>query len=247
MGFFAKMRFPGDRHASMSTSSRGGTGAAAAGSHGASSAPARAAHPSGNLRVSNGLKEFLWNLDGLGHGSLLDLGPVWQSTITFFVERGFKVYADDLLRDWKQFVTAEDERLRKIQPGEDASEMTSESRADRFLQSHIKYPRDNFDAILLWDLLDFMERALVKRFVEHLADVLRPGGVIFAMFHAGKPESFHRYRILDRQTLELIATPALFTIQRSYQNREIQDLFRGFRSSKSFVGRDQLREVLFVK
>ncbi len=247
MGFFAKMRFPGDRHASMSTSSRGGTGAAAAGSHGASSAPARAAHPSGNLRVSNGLKEFLWNLDGLGHGSLLDLGPVWQSTITFFVERGFKVYADDLLRDWKQFVTAEDERLRKIQPGEDASEMTSESRADRFLQSNIKYPRDNFDAILLWDLLDFMERALVKRFVEHLADVLRPGGVIFAMFHAGKPESFHRYRILDRQTLELIATPPLFTIQRSYQNREIQDLFRGFRSSKSFVGRDQLREVLFVK
>ena len=247
MGFFAKMRFPGDRHASMSTSSRGGTGAAAAGSHGASSAPARAAHPSGNLRVSNGLKEFLWNLDGLGHGSLLDLGPVWQSTITFFVERGFKVYADDLLRDWKQFVTAEDERLRKIQPGEDASEMTSESRADRFLQSNIKYPRDNFDAILLWDLLDFMERSLVKRFVEHLADVLRPGGVIFAMFHAGKPESFHRYRILDRQTLELIATPPLFTIQRSYQNREIQDLFRGFRSSKSFVGRDQLREVLFVK
>src|SRR3989449_5280604 len=151
MDFWAKVRSPGARHASMMPSSRGGTGAAAAGSHGVSSAPARAAHPSGNLRVSNGLKEFLWNLDGLGHGSLLDLGPVWQSTITFFVERGFKVYADDLLRDWKQFVTAEDERLRKIQPGEDASEMTPESRADRFLQSHIKYPRDNFDAILLWD------------------------------------------------------------------------------------------------
>ncbi len=102
MGFFAKMRFPGDRHASTMAPSRGGTGAAAASSQGVASAPARAAHPSGNLRVSNGLKEFLWNLDGLGHGSLLDLGPVWQSTITFFVERGFKVYADDLLRDWKQ-------------------------------------------------------------------------------------------------------------------------------------------------
>src|SRR5260370_4589314 len=247
MGFFAKMRFPAAGNASTMAPSRGGTGAAAASSQGVASAPARAAHPPGNSRVSNGLKEFAWTLDGLAHGSLLDLGPVWQSTITFFAERGFKVYADDLLRDWKHFVTAEDERLRKIQPGEDASEMTPDSRADRFLQSNIKYPRDNFDAILLWDLLDFMERALVKRFVEHLADVLRPGGVIFAMFHAGKPDSFHRYRILDRQTLELIATPALFSIQRSYQNREIQDLFRGFRSSKSFVGRDQLREVLFVK
>ncbi len=26
-------------------------------------------------RISNGLKEFLWNLDGLGRGTLLDLGP----------------------------------------------------------------------------------------------------------------------------------------------------------------------------
>src|SRR5260370_36972959 len=154
MEFLANMRFPRARHAAMIPSSRGGTGAAAAGSHGASSAPARAAHPSGNLRVSNGLKEFLWNLDGLGHGSLLDLGPVWQSTITFFVERRFKVYADDLLRDWKQFVTAEHKRLRQIKPGEDASEMTAESRADRFLESNIKYPRENFDGLLLWDLLD---------------------------------------------------------------------------------------------
>ena len=247
MGFFNKMRFPGERPASTLPSSRGGTSAAAAGAPGLSSAPARASQPSGDIRVSNGLKEFLWNLDGLGHGSLLDLGPVWQSTITFFVERGFKVYADDLLRDWKQFATAEDERMRKIQPGEDASEMTPESRADRFLQSNIKYPRDNFDGILLWDLLDYMDRALVKRFAEHLSDMLRPGGVIFAMFHMGKPESFYRYRILDRQTLELIASPALFSIQRSYQNREIQDLFPVFRTSKSFVGRDQLREVLFVK
>lgn len=246
MGFFSRMRFPGERHAGAIPSSRGG-GHLGAGVHGTSSAPARAAQSSGDVRVSNGLKEFLWNLDGLGHGSLLDLGPVWQSTITFFVERGFKVYADDLLRDWKLFVTAEDERLRKIRPGEDASEMTAESRADRFVEANIKYPRDNFDGILLWDLLDYMDRPLVKRFVEHLMDMLRPGGVVFAMFHSGRPEGFHRYRILDRQTLELISATPLFPIQRSYQNREIQDLFRGFRTSKAFIGRDQLREVLFTK
>jgi hypothetical protein len=32
-----------------------------------------------------------------------------------------------------------------------------------------------------------------------------------------------------------------------YQNREIQDLFSQFRTTKSFVGRDQLRENLFIK
>ena len=33
----------------------------------------------------------------------------------------------------------------------------------------------------------------------------------------------------------------------NYQNREIQDLFSRYRTMKSFVGRDQLRETLFIK
>jgi len=35
--------------------------------------------------------------------------------------------------------------------------------------------------------------------------------------------------------------------QKTYQNREIQDLFVRYRTMKSFVGRDQLRETLFIK
>src|SRR5579863_771606 len=52
-------------------------------------------------RQSNGLKEFLWQLDGIGHGHLLDLGPARQTTITFFIERGFKVYTEDLMATWQ--------------------------------------------------------------------------------------------------------------------------------------------------
>src|SRR5262245_27213819 len=48
-------------------------------------------------RISNGLKEFLWNLDGLGRGTLLDLGPAWQTTLSFFIERGFRVSSEDFL------------------------------------------------------------------------------------------------------------------------------------------------------
>ena len=55
-------------------------------------------------RVSNGLKEFLWNLDGLGRGTMLDLGPAWQTTLNFFIERGFRVTSDDLLHSWKDFM-----------------------------------------------------------------------------------------------------------------------------------------------
>src|SRR5882762_6038705 len=54
-----------------------------------------------STRVSNGLKELLWNLDGLGRGTLLDLGPAWQTTLSFFIERGFRVSSEDLLRGKK--------------------------------------------------------------------------------------------------------------------------------------------------
>ncbi len=62
-----------------------------------------------NARLSNGLKEFLWQLDGIGHGHLLDMGPARQTTITFFIDRGYKVYTEDLLTTWKNFLDAEEQ------------------------------------------------------------------------------------------------------------------------------------------
>ena len=81
----------------------------------------RAPEPQETTRLSNGLKEFLWNLDGLGRGTLLDLGPAWQTTLTFFIERGFRVTSDDILRDWAQFMAedaakAQQNALREVLP-----------------------------------------------------------------------------------------------------------------------------------
>jgi len=198
-------------------------------------------------RVSNGLKEFLWNLDGLGRGSLLDLGPAWQTTLSFFIERGFRVSSEDILRAWKAFLTEEETRLREDSAARETLDMTPAERATRFLQENLQYSRVSFDAVLLWDLLDYLEPALVKQVVVNLTELLRPGGVVFAMFHSKKPEGFQRYRVLDSNTLQVVSSPVVCPAQRVYQNREIQDLFGRYRTVKSFVGRDQLRETLFIK
>jgi len=197
-------------------------------------------------RLSNGLKEIMWNLNGLGRGTLLDAGPAWQTTLSFFIERGFRVSSEDLLRSWKAFLTEEEARLRNHANCE-SLDMTANGRATRFLAENLQYPRNTFDAVLLWDLLDYMEPALVKQLVVQLTEMLRPGGIVFAMFHSKKPEGFQRYRVADSNTLQVIATPAICPAQKVYQNREIQDLFGRFRTMKSFVGRDQLRETLFIK
>jgi hypothetical protein len=199
-------------------------------------------------RVSNGLKEFLWNLDGLGRGTMLDLGPAWQTTLSFFIERGFRVSSEDILRGWKEFLTEEEARMREATVSNSPDpDMTPSGRAQRFLSGNLQYQKSSFDAVLLWDLLDYLEPAVAKQTVAWITELLRPGGVVLAMFHSKKPEGFQRYRVADSNTLQVISSPMICPAQKVYQNREIQDLFSRYRTSKSFVGRDQLRETLFIK
>jgi hypothetical protein len=221
-------------------SSFGGRGAIAAGSH-------RAPEQQETTRISNGLKEFLWNLDGLGHGTLLDLGPAWQTTLSFFIERGFRVSSEDILRGWSDFNTQEEAQLKDAKTPENFAEHKPEARAKRFLLENLQYPTGSFDALLLWDVLDYLEPTLAKTVVAHLTELLRPGAVVFAMFHSKKPDSFHRYRVADTNTLQVLSSKPICAAQKVYQNREIQDLFGRYRTMKSFVARDQLRETLFLK
>ncbi len=210
-------------------------------------APGTAMRPA---RFSNGLKEFLWQLEGLRRGNLLDAGPPWQDTLNFFIERRFKVYTEDLLISWIHFQREEEQRLKlSIAAGEPAAavDASPSARAERFLESNLPYARDTFDAVLLWDVLDYLDREAATRVVSQVTKMMRSGGVMLAVFHMRLPEQLHRYRVLDGQNLELVPAPPIAQPHRIYQNREIQDLFQGFRSSKFFVGRDQLREGVFTK
>src|ERR1700682_2407115 len=113
----------------------------------ASAGSPRSPEPHVATRVSNGLKEFLWNLDGLGRGTLLDLGPAWQTTLNFFIERGFRVSSEDILRGWKGFLDEDEARLRADGALRESLDATPSGRASRFLEGNLKYPPASFDAI----------------------------------------------------------------------------------------------------
>src|SRR3977135_1223761 len=99
----------------------------------------RSPEPHVATRVSNGLKEFLWNLDGLGRGTLLDLGPAWQTTLNFFIERGFRVSSEDILRGWKGFLDDDQSRLAQDPSVRESVDMSPEGRASRFLKTNLQY------------------------------------------------------------------------------------------------------------
>jgi hypothetical protein len=206
-----------------------------------------AAQAFGPGRFSNGLKEFLWQLHDISRGKLLDMGAVSQTTLNFFIDRGFKVYTEDFLSTWSDFCRSELERERSLPESATKPDFSPAARAERFLQANLQHEAQTFDAVLLWDLLDYLDRDAAAQVAVRLATLLRDEGAILAIFHTRPPAEFHRYRVLDPHNLELVPAPSLGTLQHLHQNREIQGLFEGFRSSKTFVGRDQLREGVFIK
>src|SRR5580704_2005764 len=115
---------------------------------------ASAANPTLKVRTSNGLKEFLWLMSDVSHARVLDLGPVWQATVNFFLEKGYRISTDDLLGTWKEFVTTEEERLRAAPVTEDgySARLTASALADKFLENALQYPEESFHGVLGWDL-----------------------------------------------------------------------------------------------
>lgn len=209
--------------------------------------PTASVAPAGNVRISNALKEFLWLLSDVPRARILDLGPVWQSTVTFFIEKGYRVSSEDMLREWKDFLATEEERLRMAPVGEEVERRSLPALAEKFIDTALNYPENSVHGVLIWDLLDYFDPAVVPALMNRLYNMLHPGGTVLALFHSRPAERFHRYRILDGQTVELLSAPTLAVHAHVFQNREILDLFGKFRSSKTFVGRDQVREALFIK
>jgi hypothetical protein len=234
-----------------------------AGARGTAASPARAPSPTRATasqaadsagpaapvrRVSNGLKELLSSIEGIERGEVLDLAPVSQATVDFFTSRGFRIHSHDLLRAWREFLGEELQRPAQDPRGAAAAEEEDPTlRPARFFARHLWFEPRKFHGVLLWDTLDYLDPATGGALVARLAEVLRPGGVALMHLHDKTPERFWRYRVLDAQTLECVPATAPVAFQRTIPNREVMNLFHDFRTSKAFVGRDQIREVLYLR
>jgi SAM-dependent methyltransferase len=191
-------------------------------------------------RRSIGLGEFMRSLKGTGEEklSVLDLGSTSPANIAFLTELGLRVYTEDVLRASKA-----PEYVLKDQDGNEGFDV------DRFFKENLSYPESQFDAVLVWDATDYLPEALVKPLVDRIYSVLKPHGTLLAFFHdkdAGPDMPYCRYHIVQPDTLELETRPSL-RLQRIFNNRHVENLFKDFASRKFFLGRDNFREVIVVR
>jgi SAM-dependent methyltransferase len=189
-------------------------------------------------RHSTGFAEFIRSLPGDGKLSVLDLGPTSSANIAFLTGLGGRVHNEDILR------ASQDRSYVRRQ--EDGSEAVD---PQKFFAENLDYPERTFDAILCWDIPDFLNEALVKPMVERIQKILKPGGILLAFFHtkeSGPDSPYCRYHIVNSEVLDLESRPD-FRLQRVFNNRHIENLFKGFSSLKFFLARDHIREVLVVR
>jgi SAM-dependent methyltransferase len=170
--------------------------------------------------------------------AILDLGSTSPANIAFFTELGLRVSTEDVLR------ASADPDYLAVQ--EDGSPQFS---AEKFLAENLTYTESQFDAVLCWDIADYLPETLVKPLVERIYSVLKPHGTLLAFFHDKDPgpgSPLYRYHIAQPDTLEM-EPRATFKLQRVFNNRHVETLFASFASRKFFLGRDNLREVIVVR
>jgi SAM-dependent methyltransferase len=189
-------------------------------------------------RRSSGMAEFSKVIAGREGLTILDLGPTSPQNIGAITEMGHRVYNEDVLLS--SFLPEYTQRK------EDGSPTIN---VESFLTQNLKYQPQQFDAVLCWDIPDYLPEDLVKPAVERLAVAMKPGGVLLAFFHtkdAGPDAAYYRYHLAGADTLDLQAGPR-FRLQRVFNNRHIENLFREFANIKFFLARDNVREVLVTR
>jgi SAM-dependent methyltransferase len=190
-------------------------------------------------RRSTGFNQFTRYILRPEGQKILDLGATSNSNIHFITGLGHKAYNEDVLK------AANDSRL--VIAGDEEGSVTVD--VERFLAEELQYEAESFDAVLLWDVCDYLPEALVKPVVERIHRITKPQGVLLAFFHtrdAGPEAPYYRYHVKNEETLEL-QRGSEFQLQRIFQNRHVENLFREYASIKFFLGKENIREVLLVR
>lgn len=183
--------------------------------------------------ATNNLKRLLQMLSGNPKPHLLDLGRLSSANIEFLIQKGFKVYVDDRIT------------LLKPIPPPPTSSKNEKNRPVPPRLEPLEYDPALFDAVLCWDIFDYLVAKQAQELIAGIARALKPKGLLLAFFNFNRssPPPPVRYRILRSDQLEY--EPLTRNLpRRIYENREIQELFTGFDTVNSCFLKNQMREVL---
>jgi len=223
------------------------------------SSPDRKLYGAGFAEAHSSLQRFERAVALLGvreNLCVLDLDPLRPPIFALHGTR-HRHYSEDLLT-----ASTDPELLTKDE------QVTAILDSRKFLADNLVYPAAHFDVVLCWNLPDYLDESLVKagrRTAVVRAEARRNAARILPTPATPVGFACHRFHIVGTDTLEMqkielrrearrgptarytLPFQMAFQLQRVFNNRHIETLFRDFASIKFFLARDNVREVLVVR
>jgi SAM-dependent methyltransferase len=191
-------------------------------------------------RHSRGWIEVRNYLDNTSSLRVLDFGTTSPSNINYLTSRGHSVYMANIVQD------ATRPEWMKPAASSDADPVFD---TEGFIAANLDFSGRDFDVILLWDTANFLPPEFVPALFERLHNVLRPDGMILAFFHGrleGPETTFARFQLADADELVALDSGS-FPVRKVYQPRQIEKFLEGYTSTRFFLGKDNVREVIAVR
>jgi hypothetical protein len=197
------------------------------------SAGVNGGRPAETVHASTILARFLSLVFRRPAAEVLDLGPVVGANVAFLGARiGCKIHVEDLHADLERH--AREDALGHL---------------PQFLARRWPRPDASVDAVLCWDVFDYLPSPAAAVLAAELTRLLRPSGPLLGFFGGGGPDGgrYTRYTIEDEGHLR--CRPYGVACRRGpvLQNRDITHLFAGLELVGSVLLKSGVREVLFRK
>lgn len=185
------------------------------------------------LFATKAFRKLLSTLASREAPTLIDLGPVVGSNVSFFGEQvGCKIFVEDIYAELERHA-----RAGKMEE------------FPAFLSRRFSQGDGTVDAVVCWDLVDYLDRPSAQALADQLTRVLRPEGALLGFFGTAQPREtqYTKFIIADDTNLKHRTYPATRGRQTILLNRDIIRLFSGLRVSDSFLMKNNIREILFRK
>ena len=165
---------------------------------------------------------------------MLDLGPPLAGNIKFLSGLSCRVRVADLNRSLLA------ESLESRQPEAMGALL------ERLLPLA---PDERFDALLAWDVLDYLRPDQVSSLMARLTPVCRPGALALVMVSTRRqiPARPARYRIVDRETMDCDGPLQPMRACPLYTQLDLAHLMPAFSVRRSFLLRSGIQEYLLAR
>jgi Methyltransferase domain len=183
------------------------------------------------VHSSKTLAQFLSLVFARPAAELVDLGPVIGANIAFLGERiGCKIHVEDLYTDLD----------RHAQKG-------TLDQFGEFMGDRLALRDGSVDAVLCWDIFDYLAPPAASVLASKVKRMLRPHGLMLAFFGARASDDtrYTKYLIEDETHLRYRFYPSACTRRWVLQNRDINHLFAGLEIFDSLLLKSGVREILF--